>query len=129
MPTLLDLAAVDIPPTVEGRSLVPLLRGESSRGREYLHLECAPNFHALTDGREKYVWLPASGREQLFDLKNDPQELHDLAGEESRRSTLAQWRARLITELEGRPEGFTDGARLIAGRPYHATLPHAGRQS
>jgi arylsulfatase A-like enzyme len=126
MPTLLDLAEVEIPPSVEGRSLVPLLRGESSLDREYLHLECAPNFHALTDGREKYIWLPATGAEQLFDLQTDPQELHDLAGEEAWQSTRAQWRARLIVELKGRSEGFTDGERLVAGRPYRAlTQPGA----
>jgi choline-sulfatase len=127
MPTLLDLAEVEIPPTVEGRSLVPLLRGESTLQREYLHLECAPFFQALTNGKEKYVWLPQSGAEQFFDLENDPQELHDLSNAPDSQSTLAQWRTRLIAELKDRPEGFTDGQQLIAGRADAKVLLHAGK--
>jgi arylsulfatase len=127
MPTMLELAGVAAPSTVEGRSLVPLLRGEKPAWREYLHLECAPYFQALTNGREKFVWLVDSGVEQLFDLVNDPQERHNLAANTGNAQRVTHWRSRLITELTGRPEGFTDGAKLIAGRPYGATLPHAGK--
>lgn len=118
MPTLLDLAGVPIPATVEGRSLVPFLRGQTPAWRDYLHLECAPTFHALTNGREKYVWLTATGAEQFFDLKTDPQETRNLAAQVN----LTPWRHRLIAELKDRPEGFTDGQRLKAGRPYRAVL-------
>jgi len=31
---------------------------------------------------------------------------------------LAEWRGRLIRRLSNRPEGFTDGTKLIPGRPY-----------
>ena len=27
----------------------------------------------MTDGKEKYIWFTITGREQLFDLENDPQ--------------------------------------------------------
>ena len=43
--------------------------------REWLHFEHAPcyskaqAYHALTDGTHKYIWRPADGREQLFDLE------------------------------------------------------------
>ena len=35
----------------------------------------------------------------------------------------------LIEELQGRPEGFTDGQRLIPGRPYPSVLPHTQTHS
>ena len=39
---------------------------------------------------------------------------------------VERWRARLIAELTGREDGFTDGAKLIPGRPVHPVLAHPG---
>ncbi|GIX06007.1 MAG: hypothetical protein KatS3mg115_0410 [Candidatus Poribacteria bacterium] len=41
MPTLLEAAGLEIPPTVDGRSLLPFLRGEqpNARWRRYIHGE------------------------------------------------------------------------------------------
>jgi arylsulfatase A-like enzyme len=125
MPTLLEMAGADIPRTVEGRSLLPLMRGEKPDWRPHLHIEHAPLHHTLTDGREKYIWHAGDGREQLFDLASDPTECHDLAARPEASGRVARWRSRLIEELDDRPEGFTDGKRLIAGRPYGAVMPHA----
>lgn len=127
MPTLLDVAGVPVPQTVEGRSLLPLCRGQASSWREHLHIEHAPRFHALTDSRTKYVWFADSGREQLFDLEKDPTELRDLSGEAAAAGLLRDWRAKLVRELEDRPEGFSDGSRLVPGRPYRALVPGRGR--
>ena len=142
MPTLLDVAGLPTPTTVEGRSLVPLSGGLTADWRVYLHGEHAHDagwyefggvghppritgMHYLTDGKDKYIWFTGNGREQLFDLLSDPTECRDLAGKPEHASRLALWRERLIEELQDRPEGFTDGKQLIAGRPYGAMLPHA----
>jgi len=127
MPTLLDAAGLEIPECVEGRSLLPLARGQGGPVREYLHGEhtaLGQSVHYVTDGREKYLWFSGDGTEQLFDLGRDPQELHDLARDGSPERRLAPWRQRLITELTGREEGFTDGKRLIPGRPVSPVLSH-----
>lgn len=124
MPTLLDLAGVPIPSSVEGRSLVPILRGECPKWRPHLHGEHSPCYsteqghHYLTDGRMKYIWRPHNGADQLFDLRADPSELHDLAARPEHATETAAWRKRMIAHLRNRPEGFSDGRRLIAGRPY-----------
>jgi arylsulfatase len=120
MPTVLEMAGADIPESVDGRSLVPLLRGDEVPWRQYMHIEHAPMHHTLTDGREKYIWFVADGREQFFRLTDDPTECRDLAGEPGEAERMSHWRSRLISELGNRPEGFTDGKRLIPGRPYPA---------
>jgi arylsulfatase A-like enzyme len=128
MPTLLDCAGLPMPATVEGRSVLPLARGEDAPWRAWLHGEHtllgAQSLQWLTDGHEKYVWLSGSGREQLFDLDADPGELRDLAGQPGSAARVAHWRRILIDELRDREEGFTDGARLIPGRPVQPCLAH-----
>ena len=118
MPTLLEMAGVTVPAGVEGQSLLPLSRGEAVAWRDQLHIEHAPLYHALTNGREKYVWFAADGREQLFCLTDDPTECHDLACCPEAAERLSYWRGRMIQELAGRPEGFCDGTTLIPGREY-----------
>jgi arylsulfatase A-like enzyme len=131
MPTLLALAEVAIPEGVDGEDLLPVLRGRRDVERPWLHGEHAPcyskvqAYHFLTDGQQKYIWRPLDGSEQLFDLAADPQERHDLAQDATYAEALHRWRARLIRRLQGRPEGFTDGERLIPGRNYPAVMDHA----
>jgi arylsulfatase A-like enzyme len=128
MPTLLDLAGLEIPHTVDGSSLLPLMQGETADWRRWVHGEHSfrtadknAGMHFLTDGRTKYIWFPRSGREQIFDLNEDPLECRYLAEAEPDR--LATWRARLANELKDRPEGFSNGTELVAGRPYSALVP------
>ena len=126
MPTLLALAGAPCPKPMDGVDLVPVLRGETQSVRACLHTEHAPcysqqqAFHALTDGRYKYIWRPLDGTEHLFDLFKDPREEHDLAKVAGEAALLEQWRNRLTKQLANRPEGFSDGKRLITGRPYPA---------
>jgi hypothetical protein len=109
-----------------------MAQGQSADWRPYLHGEhtvLGQSLQWLTDGREKYVWWSGTGAEQLFDLTADPQELHDLARDAAQAERLSAWRARLIAELAGREEGYTDGQRLIAGRPVSPVLAHLREQA
>lgn len=120
MPTLLHAAGVAIPGTVDGKSIIPLARpDEEPAWRAYIHGEHAYDklsYHFLTDGKRKYIWFSQTGEEQLFDLEHDPQERINLAGQQQHEELLDLWRGRLIGELRGREEGYTDGSRLIVGR-------------
>ena len=79
------------------------------------------NNHFLTDGREKFIWLSHTGQELLFDLENDPQEMHNLATD-SNESRVKVWRDRMVDELKDRPEGFVEGGKLVAGKT-HVPIP------
>ncbi|HEV58214.1 MAG TPA: arylsulfatase [Phycisphaerales bacterium] len=126
MPTLLSAAGVSCRDSVDGIDLNPVLRGGNQTIRPWLHFEHAPcysqtqAFHALTDGRMKYIWRPTDGREQLFDLEQDPREEHDLSAEPSHDPMLRTWRTQLVQRLAPRPEGFVRDGELVPGRPYKA---------
>lgn len=117
MPTILDLCGVEIPEELDGLSLLPTMRREPL-GREFIHGECArletidSGMQYLTDGKTKYIWYPALGMEQVFDLEHDPQELHNLAAEDGSQELVALWRGRLMERLEGREEGFVVDGKL-----------------
>jgi len=130
MPTLLELADVPAPENLDGQSLVSVLRGETTSVRKVLHCEHSicydeeQGYHFMTDGRLKYIWRPANGKEQLFDLQIDPQELKDLSTHPDREGELIMFRDLMISELKERPEGFSDGKQLIAGCEFGPVLTH-----
>lgn len=128
MPTLLDACGLTIPDVVDGKSLLPMMRGEAERVRDVLHGEHVyagnQSIHYMTDGHEKYIWFSGDGHEQLFDLVNDPQELHDIACDPDQQDRVAKWRALLVTELASRQEGYSDGQRLVTGQKPATALDH-----
>lgn len=89
-PTFLELAEADYPEQfgegrrplpLEGRSLVPVLRGEAAP-EEWAARELfwsAPNNQAARIGRWKLVNARVGGPWQLYDLESDPTETRDLA--------------------------------------------------
>ena len=71
------------------------------------------HWNALTDGRYKYIYHAQEGEEQLFDLKEDPGELHDLASETNKRGLASEWRGRMIEHFKERGEPFVVNGDLI----------------
>ena len=51
-------------------------------------------------------------------MVRSPHELTNLISSPDKQERIKYLRSCLIKELTGRSEGFTDGERLIAGRPY-----------
>ncbi len=79
-PTLLDLAQVDQPLKMIGRSLLPLVDGRELDHQHLVYTEMHghANSHryrlAIQDGRYKYIYDGDAKRCQLFDLIADPGE-------------------------------------------------------
>ena len=120
MSTLLEAGGVSIPDAVEGRSLLPFVRGESPDWREFIHFEHCHSqigpWQALSDGTQKYVWQTETGEEWLFDLANDPDETRNLAGDPAWQEALRTWRGRLAGQLTPYAEyGLVKDGKLVPG--------------
>ena len=82
-PTLCELVGVEPDPAFLGRSLLPLLQGIGQEDRPVLSQGnfWGPSRQAWRHGDLKLVQSAAPAQVQLFDIKADPGELHDLAAE------------------------------------------------
>lgn len=89
-PTLLEAAGQAIPAEIQGRSLVPLLKGENPPWRDslYYHYYDGPGEHGVAKHygirTERYKLIHYYAKEddtwELFDLEKDPQELKSVYG-------------------------------------------------
>ncbi len=82
-PTICDLASAKIPAVVEGRSLLPVVQGKQPRVRDRLFGAYRDCQRMIRDERWKLLEYNAGGARntQLFDLRNDPDELHNLVAD------------------------------------------------
>ena len=102
MPTILDIADAAVPDAVEGKSMLPLLKGEQCAWREYIHGEHAlgnMSNHYIACEKDKYIWFPVTGLEQYFNLEKDPDELKNLIGDENCQSRIEYLKNALTQEL------------------------------
>ncbi len=108
-PTMLDLAQVSFPPSLQGRSTLPLVRGTETRLHERLFFQNDQHLMAISNGRLKLIEIPLAIPKrtdllpnfQLFDLARDPDEIEDrfpAAGPriEPFKAELASFRTRTI---------------------------------
>ncbi len=112
--TFLDAAGQPVPADMQGRSLVPLLRGETPadwRKSFYYHYyefpqphHVRPHYGVVTD-RYKLVhfYEPDVDYWELFDREKDPQEMRSFYGDPEYAGTIAELKAeaqRLRTALK-----------------------------
>ncbi len=114
MPTLFDILGIEQPVTFEGKSMMPLVRGESTEARPVFAestLYGAQKIAWRTE-RYKYIHDAASGREgigELYDWRDDPSETRDLANEQP--ELALDMRAELFdfyADLRARSRGMSE---------------------
>jgi arylsulfatase A-like enzyme len=137
--TMLDYAGVSAPAEMEGRSLRPLVEGNTSGWRDELHLESLfslrdnPFQEGIRTARWKYIRMydgvnqflekhvDFRGRapefELLFDLAADPGERTNLAADPAHAAVLAELRAKVAAESVARNERRTAYVRTFPPAP------------
>ncbi|OGV40819.1 MAG: hypothetical protein A2X48_22800 [Lentisphaerae bacterium GWF2_49_21] len=110
LPTFLAAAGGKAPADCDGENLIDLLDGKIKNPRKYIDgtlgniLGDNPNvaYLGITDGEFKYMWYPEGGTEQLFDLKNDPKELKNLASSKKHSTIKKRLRDEIIRRQKER---------------------------
>ena len=95
-PTVCELGGAPIPATVEGRSLVPVLQGRAHQIYDCV-FGCFQQYSRMVrSDRWKYIYYPQIDKVQLFDLKSDPEEIHDLSTTPDHSEIAAELRTKLL---------------------------------
>ena len=96
-PTLCELTGIDTPGSVEGSSLVPALEGPGVRPRDTVFGAYRQWQRMVKDERYKLIEYVVNGKRttQVFDLAEDPEECHNLAGDRSQADKLHELRNQL----------------------------------
>ena len=102
--TFLEIAGVDVPPDMQGRSLVPLLEGKAPRNwREsfYYHYyesqvaHGVPAHEGVRTERYKLIRFYESDEWELFDLERDPEETQSIYARKGMESVTAELKREL----------------------------------
>ncbi len=105
-PTFLELAGVEIPEDIQGESLLPLLQGKKVkdwRKSLYYHYYEFPAEHAVRehygvrDERYKLMHFCNDLNDwELYDLQNDPSEMHNIYGQEGTEEVTRRLKEELV---------------------------------
>lgn len=106
-PTLLDVAGVEIPKDMQGESFLNVLRNPSRPHRENLYYHyyengehaVSPHF-GVSDGRYKLIrFYKRVETWELYDLKNDPQEMKNLYPDKQYQEIVEKMKKKLHQEI------------------------------
>jgi len=106
--TIVDLAGIDVPAGYHGKSLVPIITGdEKTLSRDTVLIEhlwdfpdIPPSEGVRTDEWKYMRYVDDPSIEELYNLREDPQETNNLAFNPDHEETLAKLRVKLILLAE-----------------------------
>jgi len=105
MPTLLSMAGIDVPTSVQGSSLTPLLDYSQPTVRDQLIVENRwgqnppEGFNTLVTDQYKLSLYTNGNEGELYDLQKDPQELNNLFDQPDMTQVQADLSQRMAVEL------------------------------
>jgi len=97
MATTLELAGVKTPDYVEFKSLMPMIRGERSRNYDEVYGAYTRDLQRMIIAEgHKLILYPKVPVARLYNLKDDPQEMNDLAGKPGSKPLMKRLFARFL---------------------------------
>ena len=132
-PTFLDLVGLPIPASMQGRSLAPLLRGESPtdwRKTVYYRYYHSPGHHntaahyGVRSATHKLIYYWDKDAYELFDLTKDPTEQHNLlfSADDANQPEIVKVFVELKTEITRLQQQYKDDGQYADP----ATWPKGG---
>ena len=119
-PTLLELSGLPAEPHHDGPSLVPLLQAPNA---EWPHASIthlgSPGSYGLSTERWRVIHYQ-NGDEELYDIKTDPHEWHNLAGVAQHEKQLSRLRAMAPTRFAAKPAPSVDSLTALKWQPLAA---------
>ncbi len=93
-PTFLEVAGLDVPAEIQGRSLMPLLKGSITDWRDSLYYtyyelgeHAVPQHFGVRTQTHKLIFFPQTDEWNLFDLERDPNEMKSVHNDPAYRRT------------------------------------------
>jgi arylsulfatase A-like enzyme len=103
-PTFLDAAGLPVPADMQGRSLLPLMKGERPvdwRSSFYYRYYHDPGHHntrahyGVRTDTHKLIYFWRKRQWELYDLRRDPEELHNIYDEPAQKTVISRLKAEL----------------------------------
>ena len=123
-PTLCSLLGVKPPPGIDGFDLSPVWKGEVASVRDSVFTSFRDLMKAVRNDRWKLIRYPKIDHVQLFDLREDPHETRNLAGERAHGDRMNALTA-LMREWQGK---VGDSDPLTVPDPGPKEIDLAGRE-
>jgi arylsulfatase A-like enzyme len=117
-PTVCDLVGAEIPDSLEGKSLAPVIRGKSGQVRDTIFLAYKDVQRAVRRGHWKLIRYPEVNKTQLFNLRDDPYETKDLSTNPAYSDRVRQ----LMALMREQQKLFGDTAPLSVEHPKPAEV-------
>ncbi|QDT69727.1 Arylsulfatase [Planctomycetes bacterium MalM25] len=90
VPTTLDLAGAETPASMQFKSLLPLIRNEVTQTHEAIYGGYLKLQRMVRKGDYKAIHYPTIAKTRLYNLNEDPQEMHDLAEDPANKPILSE---------------------------------------
>ncbi len=117
-PTACDLSGIEIPKGLDGVSQKAVINGENKQKRDIIFTAYRDVQRSVREGDWKLILYPKINKVQLFNLKDDPDELTDLSDDPKH----GEKRHALFDRLKTQKALYADNSPLVADKPEKAEV-------